>query len=654
MKIYRIQGLFSSLACLLALLLAAPSVSAQESDSRTEPWSAETVQLFASLPVQDGGRIKPLEKLAGLHLLTFNGKRNLEIESGERLGPAEWLLDCFFFPEQAKTYECFRINNDSVLTGIGIDVAENDKRKSDRYSYNELLPYRRALDDAAMQASEVEAAQQSPTQSQTLKLAHDLRKFDALINLLEPLRWKYSTTGSPELDELFGRESSTLSEVLVGAPQLTVLANSDIDQGSPEFEALQRLFAQLDSAMEWAGGSAALMPPPSGTEDPLSWWPFSDVLGNSFQSKVDTAPQRAILSSWEQLEAAKGDPVAFQGVLTTVHASTVALAEVRGEYKQIPLEMQLEKLDPFTLSLAAYLLGFLVLAFSWLMPAIKFLPRAIWSLVLIGLGLAITGIVMRCIIRSRPPVVSLYDTVLFVTSVAVLAGLLTEWLTRRRVGLAVSVILGVGGMFLAGKYELKEINSAGDTMASVVAVLDTNYYLAIHVTTITMGYAGGLLAAAIGHVWILGKLFGLKRGDTQFYKTITRMTYGAVCFSLLFALFGTIMGGVWANDSWGRFWGWDPKENGALLIVIWQLLTLHMRMGGFTKDRGFATMAVVGGGVVSASWWGVNLLNVGLHSYGFTSGVAKALFSHWGVALLMVLLAGLGAFLGRGGSSKTA
>jgi ABC-type transport system involved in cytochrome c biogenesis permease subunit len=208
-------------------------------------------------------------------------------------------------------------------------------------------------------------------------------------------------------------------------------------------------------------------------------------------------------------------------------------------------------------------------------------------------------------------------------------------------------VMGIIGMFLAGRYELKEVASAGDTMASVVAVLDTNYYLAIHVTTITMGYAGGLLAAAIAHVWILGQFFGYRRDDKDFYKSITRMIYGIICFCLLFSIFGTIMGGVWANDSWGRFWGWDPKENGALLICIWQLLVLHARMGGYIKDRGMAVMAIVGGVVVSVSWWGVNLLNVGLHSYGFTSGVALTLVILWGVEALVVLLAGADAARGK-------
>ena len=359
----------------------------------------------------------------------------------------------------------------------------------------------------------------------------------------------------------------------------------------------------------------------------------------SFDADMDVSAQVELLAAWERLEANKGDRSAFDAELAQLHDSLVGQATARGEYKHIPLEVKLHRWNPFGNSLALYLFGFLLLAGSWLAPRSRALRTGVWCSVGLATLLLIGGIVLRSIIRERPPIVTLYDTILFVTACVVVVSLIMEWMTRQRIGIGVATVLGVCGMFLAGRYELKEVASAGDTMASVVAVLDTNYYLAIHVTTIAMGYSGGLLAAGIAHVWIIGKLLGIRRGDTAFYKSITRMTYGVICFCLLFSIFGTIMGGVWANDSWGRFWGWDPKENGALLICIWQLLTLHARMGGFIKDRGLAVMAVLGGVVVTISWWGVNLLNVGLHSYGFTSGVAQLLLGLWCIEGVVVLLA---------------
>ena len=98
------------------------------------------------------------------------------------------------------------------------------------------------------------------------------------------------------------------------------------------------------------------------------------------------------------------------------------------------------------------------------------------------------------------------------------------------------------------------------------------------------------------------------------------MLYGVICFAMLFSFIGTVLGGIWADQSWGRFWGWDPKENGALLIVIWNALILHARWAGMVKQRGMAVLAVAGNIVTAWSWFGTNMLGVGLHSYGFTSG----------------------------------
>ncbi len=98
---------------------------------------------------------------------------------------------------------------------------------------------------------------------------------------------------------------------------------------------------------------------------------------------------------------------------------------------------------------------------------------------------------------------------------------------------------------------------------------------------------------------------------------LAKMIYGVVCCATLLSFTGTVLGGIWADQSWGRFWGWDPKENGALLIVIWNALVLHARWGGMVKQRGMAQLAIAGNIVTSWSWFGTNMLGVGLHSYGF-------------------------------------
>src|SRR3954463_6738577 len=116
------------------------------------------------------------------------------------------------------------------------------------------------------------------------------------------------------------------------------------------------------------------------------------------------------------------------------------------------------------------------------------------------------------------------------------------------------------------------------------------------------------------------------------------MTYGVICFALFFSFIGTVLGGIWADQSWGRFWGWDPKENGALLIVLWNASPLHARWAGYGREKGIMAMAIFGNVITSLSWFGVNMLGVGLHSYGFMYG---AVWSLSGVIFSQLLLLSL-------------
>lgn len=103
------------------------------------------------------------------------------------------------------------------------------------------------------------------------------------------------------------------------------------------------------------------------------------------------------------------------------------------------------------------------------------------------------------------------------------------------------------------------------------------------------------------------------------------MVYGVVCFALLLSFVGTVLGGIWADQSWGRFWGWDPKENGAALVVLLNAIILHARWGGLVRTRGIMVLAVAGNIVTAWSWFGTNMLGVGLHSYGFMDSAAMLL-----------------------------
>jgi ABC-type transport system involved in cytochrome c biogenesis permease subunit len=160
--------------------------------------------------------------------------------------------------------------------------------------------------------------------------------------------------------------------------------------------------------------------------------------------------------------------------------------------------------------------------------------------------------------------------------------------------------------------------SSGDTMEMMRAVLDSNFWLATHVITISLGYSATYLAGFLAILYFVLGIF-TTRLDEATSRSLVRMVYGILCFSLFFSFVGTVLGGIWADQSWGRFWGWDPKENGALMIVIWIALVLHAKRGGVVRTPGFMNLTIFGNVVTSWSWFGTNMLGVGLHSYGFMS-----------------------------------
>ena len=153
-------------------------------------------------------------------------------------------------------------------------------------------------------------------------------------------------------------------------------------------------------------------------------------------------------------------------------------------------------------------------------------------------------------------------------------------------------------------------------MEMMRAVLDSNFWLATHVVTITIGYSGTFLAGGIAIGYTIRKHV-VAAPDPATTQSLESMVYGVVCFALFFSFVGTVLGGIWADQSWGRFWGWVPKENGALLIVLWNAIILHARSGKLVKERGTMAMVIFGNTITSFSWFGVNMLGVGLHSYGF-------------------------------------
>jgi ABC-type transport system involved in cytochrome c biogenesis permease subunit len=297
-------------------------------------------------------------------------------------------------------------------------------------------------------------------------------------------------------------------------------------------------------------------------------------------------------------------------------------------------------IDPVNLALSLYVVGGIVGFLQFLFMRHQLRRVAFW-ICLCTFLIHTFAIVFRIYLSGRPPVVNLYSSAVFIGWGAVLFALVLEAIFP--VGLA-TLVGAIGGMLtLMVAFGL----STGDTMPVLEAVLDTQFWLATHVIVVALGYTATFVAGAIAVVALIHRVrtrfdwspqSSIAPRDVEIQNTLYKMGYGTVCFAIFFSFVGTVLGGLWADDSWGRFWGWDPKENGALMIVLWNALVLHARWDKMVGARGFALLAIVGNIVTAWSWFGTNQLQIGLHSYGFTS---SAWYTFVGFVFLNLVALGL-------------
>ncbi len=618
-------------------------------------WPPAIQDRFASLAIQDGGRVKPLNTYATYALMRMCHKRRVKTPDGRTLKPLAWFVDVLLHPDAARKYDMFLIETDEIAQAIGI--SSEGKKKRDLYSYDRVIEGRQRLFQLAREYSNIDEKERDKIQTGTLGLAHALSEFEGILYFLDFARNPVRVDDLPALSAILGDETAvSVSTVLAKVPQVVSKAREAMgtsgDASSPVVQQTEKLFQRT---LRSSGRSMALdiFPPPRTQADriraarerkqdldldPEAWLSPLTVVEHALnRPHLPIAESHvAMLADFEAMVDAREDLAAVGRASADLSTRSRALAEDLDLYEKIPLEVRLFRLAPFGgMTIGFFIIAFILVALSWMWPN-KWLVRGAWTL-LIGLAiLLVVGITMRCILRERPPISTLYETVIFITATGVIAALVIEAMTRQRIALALAPVLGIVGLYMAGGYENI---TRQDTMPKLVAVLDTNFWLWSHVTCISLGYMGALFQGLVAHVFVLGKVFGIKKNDPEFYRTLTRMIYGLLGFGVIFATVGTILGGIWANDSWGRFWGWDPKENGALMIVLWQLVLIHARIGGIIKPWGLAIGSIILGGIVAFSWWGVNLLGIGLHTYGFASGVWNALMTFYAIELGVLLLA---------------
>ncbi|HLP07730.1 MAG TPA: cytochrome c biogenesis protein CcsA [Opitutaceae bacterium] len=578
-------------------------------------------QGFGRLPVLVGGRLKPLDTVARTSLLLIQNRQRVKTPDGRSLTPNQWLLDALFKPALADTYQVFRIDNNEVLALLRL--SPDDGAGGVRFSFAQLAPHLDDLDQQAERAAQLEPPEQNAYEREVLKLRNRLHTYLGL---------RYSLQLPESAD--FAAEIIRFEQILPEALAATEAKMA----GKSADEALVKELAGFLNKFQLLSGRASMLaiPPPPAITDHNAWSNFGDALLAAFATSRLPQPVRdyaALGSAWRA-----GDPELFNRAVTALGEHLVGRDDPR--LPRTGLEFRFNHAEPFYWAAALYVLVALLGFVSWLAWPDVLARSALWVGIVAWL-LTTAGIVARMYIESRPPVTNLYSSALFVGWVGSGLALLLERFFRNSIGNVVAGVLGFVTLLVA-----HHLQFSGDTMEMMRAVLDDNFWLATHVVTITMGYGACFVAGVLALLFVLrGTLSRSLDSDTA--QALLRMTYGAVCFATLFSLVGTVLGGIWADQSWGRFWGWDPKENGALVIVLWNAVILHARWGKLVGPRGFMNLAIFGNCITAASWFGVNMLGVGLHSYGFMDSAFFWLCAFWASQLAIIGLGCLPPHLWR-------
>jgi ABC-type transport system involved in cytochrome c biogenesis permease subunit len=540
----RRRDLVTAAGVLAAVVLAASPAAA-----------ADALAPLRSLPVQDGGRVKPLDTFARESARRVTGARAFGAESVSGLDPVEWVVAMMADPERWKDAPIVRVAHADVRQKAALPAGK------DRYSFRELAthePFLEAVDAVRTKQEQDSEARLAPFES--------------------------------GIADLYG----------------TLILMSEIFSG----EAVRVVPDAFDTGAAWGSWGHLVH-----TEDP----------GLRMTGKFASA----VLSA-----QAAGDEQALATAADALRARLARLASGSSSPADLAREVRYNRLKPFRLAWVLSLLGFLALLASFPLAS-RVAGAAGFVLLAAAFLLQGYGLVLRTLISGRPPVTNMYESVVFVSWGAMLFALLFEAAYRVRYFAACAGGLSVVLLILADNVPILD-----GSIQPLVPVLRDNMWLTVHVLTIMLGYAAFFLGVALGHLNLGLYFFAPHR--RPLLRTMSQFLYRSLQAGTLFLAAGTLLGGVWASYSWGRFWGWDPKETWALIALLAYLAILHGRFLGWIRDFGLAVGALVGGLTVLMAWYGVNfILGTGLHSYGFGSGG----YAYVGGFVAFEVLVILGAFL---------
>lgn len=570
--------------------------------------------IFSNLPVQHEGRIKPLDTFARQTLDLLAGRQSLP-----GITASSWLAEALFDPGLSMERPVFRIL-DSAQIGL-------PPRKNRLYSFTELAP---ALQDkAAVIAALLQKDEKTwdKRQSELIRL-HEavlvytqiVRSFSYYLSLSLPLpealakEWNIAADKIFTLDN-FSRYQSRLDKRLA---RIVRIKGDDPAKYTEDEQQIAAFSFQIGALRAGGENNVFFRIVPGAWQSAKGAWFSPWAIPQSGQGSPQAA---AYLSGWEDMAHAfiAQDAKGWQ----RANANVYTMSKSYAPHKKLTMERLYTGLHPLSIALSFYVMAFAALIAASILQAHLWKILSITS-VAVGICFHTAAIILRVAILERPPVGTLYESIIFVALICAGGGMVVEM--RRRDGAGIMAAIICAGLLLFTAFAF----STPDTMQVLTAVLNTNFWLATHVLCITIGYGVCILTSILAHLWLVRRALGHDATPlTAPVKTL------ALC-ALLFTAVGTILGGIWADQSWGRFWGWDPKENGALLIVLWLIWTLHGQISTHLKTiqamAAHAALSII----VALAWFGVNLLNTGLHSYGFITGVATGLGAFITAEILLI------------------
>lgn len=584
------------------------------------PAWAETLPMkeFNQIPVQHEGRIKPLDTFARVTLKSFSERDTI----GD-MQATEWLAETLFDPMSSAGLPVFRVRDASTRHRLGLP-----ERADPAYSYLELTA------GLSKTAADVDALYRKPpqditSQDRALMQIHDnaliYTQILRTLSLVLPLSIE---TPEPWASQLKNKETISYldlrryeRDIEEATKDIVSRKGSDPAAYSDKERATALLGYQLRLMGDAASRNQLLRIIPVPWAEAQGEWQSPWAVLQQGQGSPETG---ALLQVWRELAASWQARDSSGWQVSSQQAREMPMhMDGKESFWKLQLEAAYSQINPLQISTAFYCLA-LLLILGFFVSNNRYIRFASLSALSVGAVIHTLGIGTRVILLERPPVSTLYESIVFVSLISVLIGLTLERKLKNGTGLFTAAIAGVFLGLMASSF-----NSDSDTLKMLSAVLDTQFWLATHVLCISFGYGWCVITALLAHLNLANRAF--KLAPPEKIASLETMTGLVSLIALLFTAIGTILGGIWADQSWGRFWGWDPKENGALLIVLWLVWLQHGKLSHHLSPvallAGQAFLSVI----VALAWLGVNLLGVGLHSYGFTNGL------FWGLGLFAAI-----------------